>query len=151
MREKNTYAIIIALTIKGVNFMYMYKRNIVVCILLSILTCGLYGLYWLACIANDINALEEEYTNYSGGMVVVLTILTCGLYLLYYVYMASRRIFYLFEDCGYRVSDNSIVNLLLSIASYFVPGAIYIAFAIMQSDINKIIDIRANTTYDAQN
>ena len=130
--------------------MYMYKRNVVVCILLTIVTCGLYGIYWLACMANDVNALEDNYTAYSGATVAVLSFLTCGLYLLYYVYMASRRIFFLFEDCGYRVSDNSIINMLLCIASYFIPGAVLVAFAIMQSDLNKLIDIRANETTETQ-
>lgn len=29
------------------------QRNIALCIVLSIVTCGLYGLYWYVCLTND--------------------------------------------------------------------------------------------------
>lgn len=31
------------------------QRNIAMCIILSIVTCGIYGLYWYACLTNDTN------------------------------------------------------------------------------------------------
>lgn len=29
------------------------SRSIPLCIILSIITCGIYGLYWLVCLANE--------------------------------------------------------------------------------------------------
>ena len=29
------------------------QRNIAVCIILSIVTCGIYGIYWLICLNDD--------------------------------------------------------------------------------------------------
>ncbi len=54
------------------------KKDIVVCIILTIITCGLYNLYWLICLAEDINTLSNE-ADTSGGMVLLLTIITCGI------------------------------------------------------------------------
>ena len=31
------------------------RKSIPLCILLSIVTCGIYGFYWVACLANDTN------------------------------------------------------------------------------------------------
>lgn len=127
--------------------MFVNGRNIATAVVLSIITCGLYPIYWIACMADDINALERNEMGTSGGMVVVLTILSCGLYLLYYMYMASKRVYYLFLENGMHVSDNSIVNLLLMIASYFIPGAYIVAFAILQNDLNTLIQTKGYGTY----
>jgi uncharacterized Zn finger protein (UPF0148 family) len=59
------------------------RHNIVLDVLLSLVTCGLYQLYWLYRQASDVNALlsskgEKELT--SPGMVLLLDIVTCGVY-----------------------------------------------------------------------
>lgn len=57
------------------------KRNIVLAVVLSIVTCGLYGIYWFICLNNDANALtpDDSYTT-SGGMAFLFTLITCGIY-----------------------------------------------------------------------
>ena len=67
--------------------------------------------------------------------------------MLYYIYMASKRVYYLYLDHGMRVSDNSIVNLLITMASYFIPGAYIVAFAILQNDLNTLIHTKGYGTY----
>ena len=37
------------------------ERNIVTCIILSIITCGIYGIYWEICLVNDLNGIPSEY------------------------------------------------------------------------------------------
>ena len=59
------------------------KRNIAVCIILSIVTCGIYGLYWLYQLTEDTNALTGDANATSGGMVILLSIVTCSIYLWY--------------------------------------------------------------------
>ena len=36
----------------------MKQRNIVVCILLSLVTCGIYGIYWMIVLNDETNALS---------------------------------------------------------------------------------------------
>ena len=31
------------------------RRNIAVCIVLTLVTCGIYGIYWIVCLTNDVN------------------------------------------------------------------------------------------------
>ena len=36
------------------------ERNIVTCIILSIITCGIYGIYWEICLVNDLNVAADK-------------------------------------------------------------------------------------------
>ena len=47
------------------------KRNIGVCILLSIVTCGIYGIIWLVQMVDELNTAAGE-TNATSGIVVFL-------------------------------------------------------------------------------
>ena len=55
------------------------QRSVGLCIVLSVITCGIYGLYWLVCLNNDANTVTGK-PGTDGGMVLLLTIVTCGLY-----------------------------------------------------------------------
>ena len=72
--------------------MGIQKRSIGVSILLSIVTCGIYGYYWLACMANDTNRVSGHNGDTSGGMVVLLSIVTCNIYHIYWMYTAGSKI-----------------------------------------------------------
>ena len=54
------------------------RKNIAVCILLTIFTCGIYGLFWIYSLTESVNLALNERNGTSGGMVVLLTIITCG-------------------------------------------------------------------------
>ena len=69
----------------------IYSRSIPIAIILSIVTFGIYGLYWLYSLANDINTLTHQEQP-SGFKVLVLTIITLGFYELYWLYKAGERI-----------------------------------------------------------
>ena len=63
------------------------NRNIALAVIFSILTCGIYGLYWLVKLNNDMCALtpDDSYQT-GGGMVLLLTIITCGIYGWFWAY-----------------------------------------------------------------
>ena len=52
------------------------ERNIAVCIILSLVTCGIYGLYWFVCLTEDTNAAANDEGT-SGVMALVFTLITC--------------------------------------------------------------------------
>ena len=68
------------------------ERNVAVAILLSIVTCGIYGLYWWYKIEEDTAQLAHEQGN--GAMVVLLNVVTCGIYGWVWIYrLAKDRMF----------------------------------------------------------
>lgn len=108
------------------------QRNIALCIVLSIFTCGIYGIYWLVCLANDVNTVAERQDATSGGMVVVLTIITCGIYGWYWLYKAGEALDAVRAKHGDASGNLSIICLVLSIF-----GLAIVSYAIMQSELNK--------------
>ena len=55
------------------------KRSVPMCVLLSIVTCGIYLMYWFVVATNEVDAVTED-PGPGGGMSLLLTILTCGIY-----------------------------------------------------------------------
>lgn len=47
----------------------MRSRSVGMCIVLSLVTCGLYTLYWLYSLAEDMDHLTGGHSGGSGGMV----------------------------------------------------------------------------------
>lgn len=111
------------------------KRSVGVSILLSLITCGLYTLYWIYQLNEDIQYLnpKREYT--SSGMVVLFTIVTCGLYIFYWFYKMGEYLEEAQEIRGLRITDNFLLFILIAIM-----GLGIINLAIIQSNINEFID-----------
>ena len=94
------------------------EKSIGLCIVLSIVTCGIYCLYWLYCLAKDLNDLCDSQNQEKGsdaGLVIVLSIVTCGIYQLYFMYKAGKMLASLTRSNGTHPSDDSVILLVLSI------------------------------------
>ena len=107
------------------------KRDVAICIVLSIVTCGIYGIYWLIVLADDMNALAKDGDNTSGGVVYLLTLVTCGIYGIYWAYKQGQRIDTL---KGNPSGSTGILYLVLNIC-----GLGIVTYALMQNEINNLI------------
>lgn len=105
-------------------------RNIVACILLSAFTCGIYYLYWIYKLNEELNELtgQDQYTK--SVFVIILTIFTCGIYGWYWSFKMGRRC----EEIKGTSSNLGPIYLILSIIGFKI-----IALALMQDTINKTI------------
>ena len=68
-------------------------RNPVTCIILSLVTFGIYGIYWFVQIVNDINIVSGEKDAPSGVKVLLLTLVTCGIYGWLWAYKAGGQLY----------------------------------------------------------
>lgn len=110
------------------------EKSIGLCVVLSLVTCGIYSIYWLYTIAHDLNDLCESQNQEKGaepGLVVILSIVTCGIYLLYYLWKAGKMVSSLTRSNGHHPSDDSIVLMVLSILQLSL-----VSYCILQSHIN---------------
>ena len=115
--------------------MAIKERNIAMCIILSIVTCGIYGLYWLYCIAEDSNVASGE-AGTSGAMVIILSIVTCGIYEMYWMYKQGEKLNIAKANRGLPTDSNAgLIYLLLTIF-----GLGIIAYCLMQSELNKMAE-----------
>jgi len=108
------------------------ERGVVQLILLSIVTCGIYFIYWQFTVTEEVNAyLGENET--SGGKVVLFSIITCGIYALYWIYKMGKRVAACQEKASIKSSDDSVILLVLAIFGLSIVSA-----AIIQSNLNKV-------------
>lgn len=107
------------------------EKNIALCIILSIITCGIYGIYWFVCLTDDTNAIACEENGTSGVVAFLLTIITCGIYGLYWAYKCGEKIDVAHNMRGENASNGGVLYLIV-----FLFGGI-IAYALIQNEINK--------------
>lgn len=121
------------------------ERNIAVAIILSIITCGIYGLYWFVVLSDDVKDYSNDQEMMSGGVALLLTIVTCGIFGIYWAYKLGKNMFTAQQINNLPATDNSIVYLLLE---FFGLGIV--AWAIIQSDLNAITRSRNGVSPQAQ-
>lgn len=107
------------------------KREIIVAILLSIVTCGIYGIYWFIVMTDDANKVSGD-NGTSGGMAVLFTILTCGIYGFYWYYKMGQKLYLAGKTYNKDINDNSVLYLILG---FF--GLSIVSYCLIQSDLNK--------------
>ena len=109
--------------------MAIKKRNIVTCILLSIITCGIYGIYWLIVMTSE--AVKVKDPSDSGILEIVLMLFLPFLGF----FLAEKK---LTEGCmakGIAHEDRSIIYLILGLV-----GLGIVNYCMMQNDLNKLAD-----------
>lgn len=110
------------------------KRSIAMAIVLSIITCGIYGIYWYIKLTDDINYVSGE-DGTSGVMAFLFSLITCGIYTFYWVYTWGKRLNHAKEQRGLPV-DGNMPFIFLVLAIF---GLSIISWAIMQDDLNRLL------------
>lgn len=110
------------------------KRDIVVAIILTFVTCGIYGIYWFIVMTDDVNSLNDEKMA-SGGTAFLYSILTCGIYALYWNYKIGQKMAEAGKKYNKPINDNSVLYLVLSIF-----GLGLVNYCLIQSDLNRFAD-----------
>lgn len=121
---------------QNISTLVMMKQDILIAVLLTIVTCGIYGFFWQAHQITTVNMLlkQEKYSFWSW---LLFTIITCGLYHIYHEYVMGQDIFEIQVGMGFPAPNNSlsIMSLVLSLV-----GLTIIVDAIQQNELNKILD-----------
>lgn len=114
--------------------MVVPTRNIILYILLTLVTCGIFEFVWLYMIASDLNKLNAQKGKAPLAepiLVVILSIFTCGIYTVYYLWKAGNAVYDLSD---HRLSDNSMLLALLGL--FLTPASL----AILQDQINALVE-----------
>ena len=104
-------------------------RSVGLGIALTLITCGIYGYYWIYCIHEDTQEVCGRPMSVSGGMVILLSVVTCGIYHLYWCYKMGQL---MDEAKGAPNSYSGVLYLVLS-----VLGLSVVSWALMQSEFNR--------------
>ncbi len=108
------------------------KRNVVISLILSIVTCGFYAIYWHIMLTDEINAITEDKHATSGLMTLIFCIITCGFYALYWAYKMGEKVDLL---KGNRGGSTGIMYLIIMLL-----GLGLLDYLLIQDTINKKVD-----------
>jgi len=112
------------------------QKNVAVAIILSIVTCGIYGIIWLINMVDQLNEASENQEGTPGTTVFLLSLVTCGIYGIYWIYKAGELINTAKARRGLATDSNTgIIYLVLSIF-----GLSIVAYALLQTELNKIAE-----------
>ena len=106
------------------------KRSIGICILLSIITCGIYGIYWMYLLVKNTRSIQKNTDNCKGEMLCLIFV---PFYSLYWWYTRGEKVRQGFAEHDYNATGGGVVYLVLAIF-----GLSIVSMAIMQSDFNSL-------------
>lgn len=89
------------------------SRSIALAIILSLITCGIYYIYWFVVLNDEINELTGDHAAPSGIVAFLLSVITCGIYGLYWAYVMGRKAAYL-----NGTTDSGILNLIVALFGF---------------------------------
>lgn len=119
------------------------KRSMGMYILLTLITCGIYGIYFWYCYTVDINRVcegdGEESPNYI--IVLLLSIITCGIYGIYWYYKQANRLKRAGSKYGVAIVEGGSEFLLWYILGMFLCfiGSL-IGLNILIKNMNLLVD-----------
>lgn len=106
----------------------MRERNIAICVILTIITCGIYGLYWMVKMNDEVNTASKQQ-GASGLTVVILSIITCGIYYIYWNFKMGEK-----TNIIKNTDSNHLLFIILCICGFSIVN-----YCIMQDALNKYV------------
>ena len=116
-------------------------RSLVTYIVLNIVTCGIYGYYFLYQMAEDANIICADDGKTTSGLVtfIVLSFVTCSLYALYWYYSLGNRLAENAPRYGLNFQENGTTILLWYVIGACVCGiGPFVAMYILMKNMNEL-------------
>ncbi|MFG6332042.1 MAG: DUF4234 domain-containing protein [Lachnospiraceae bacterium] len=116
-------------------------RSLIMYILLSLVTCGIYSYYFLYSIAQDANVVCADDGKKTSGLAafILLSIVTCGIYAWIWYYSLGNRLSENAPRYGLNFSENGTTVLMWMIFGSFLCGiGPFIAMNILINNMNAL-------------
>ncbi len=128
--------------------MVKQNRSLLIYIILSILTLGIYSFYNTYSIAKDTNTICEGDGEKTSGLFlyIVFTILTCGIYSFVWYYKIGNRLQANGDKYGLKIVENGTTLLVWQLLGSLLCGiGAFIALHILFKNLNALA-----TAYNAK-
>ena len=116
-------------------------RSLVMYIVLTIITCGIYSYYFLYSMAQDANIVCAGDGKQTSGLVVfiLLSFVTCGIYAWIWYYNLGNRLAENAPRYGLTFTENGTTVLLWQLFGAFLCGiGPFIAMNILINNMNRL-------------
>ena len=116
-------------------------RNFVLYVVLTIITCGIYGLVFLYSMIQDVNTVCDGDGEHTRGLLglILLSLVTCGIYSFYWYYCLGNRLANNASRYGMSFQENGTTVLLwLVIGSLLCGLGTWVATYIIIKNCNQL-------------
>ncbi len=116
-------------------------RSLAMYIILTIVTCGIYGFWFIHSIADDLNvACEGDGENTPGlAAYILLSIVTCGIYNIWWIYKVGNRIAVNAPRYNLRFQENGTTLLMWYIVGILLCGiGSFVAIYMLIRNMNQL-------------
>lgn len=113
------------------------ERNIATNVVLTIITCGIYGIYWFITLTDDTKIVSGD-KEFSGAKYFLLNLVTCGIFGVYWAYKLGQNINKAKEARGMLTDDLPMLYLILMILNYFCGITGIVTYCLAQNELNEI-------------
>ena len=107
------------------------QKSVASCLLLSVLTCGIYYIYWQYRLVKNVKAMQNDRSGCVGEMLCLLFV---PFYSLYWWYTRGATAKEEFNNYGHKAKGSGALYLILGVFYLNIVSA-----AIMQSDFNAFV------------
>lgn len=111
------------------------QRSIALAIIFSLITCGIYAIYWFIVLTNEVGEASGD-SSFTGGKHFLLTLVTCGVWSFIWAYQVGKHIEEAQRQRGQLSADNSVLYIILTLF-----GLGIVTYALVQSDVNKLAKV----------
>src|SRR5699024_11733126 len=66
-------------------------RSVAAVIILTFITCGLYSIYWMYSVTEEVSYLTND-PSFTGGKVILFSLITCGIYTFFWYYSMGQKL-----------------------------------------------------------
>jgi hypothetical protein len=116
----------------AVNLAAFTQREPLTILLLSVVTCGIYGLIWKYQTTEELRQASGD-NNINPMLDIVLTVLLCGLWGIYSDYRNAKKVHELARAAGLQRSDQSTIVVVL-----WLFGLAFASGFILQGEYNAL-------------
>lgn len=109
------------------------QRNIVLAIILTLVTCGIYGIYWFIVLTDEVGSLSGD-PSFTGVKHFLLTLVTCGIWSFIWAYQVGQHMAVAQRHRGLMATDNSVLYVILNLF-----GLSIVTYAMVQNDVNNLV------------
>ena len=113
-------------------------RDPAVTLILILLTCGIYYLYFIYVVSRETQDFLGE-PEISPSVEVLLSVLTCGLWNIYWDYRIGKRVAEMHTRVGLPPTDNAVLYLVLDLVGVGGFASLGLLNPILQQDsLNRV-------------
>ncbi len=106
------------------------NRSIAVAIILSIVTCGIYSIYWFVCLTDEVNKASGNPNDTSGIVAFLLNLVTCGIYSFYWSYKIGEKC----DAISGANNSSAALYLVLTLLGFGI-----VVYALAQNTLNNAV------------